>query len=105
MTNFILRFANFDNFQPYLGPGIGAYCANRELDDVHVDGQTFTVGGGSSPFTGLGWHRRGHYLLEPQVGTFIDQLHEYVALDLGNGNRQIRSAADRRWFQVRLSLP
>ena len=67
MTNFILRFANFDKFQPYLGPGIGAYYARTGSSDVHVDGQTFTVGGGSSGSLAWGGIAGVDYYWTPQV--------------------------------------
>jgi opacity protein-like surface antigen len=88
MTNFIMRFA-LDKFQPYAGPGIGAYYAKTDSSDVTVGGRTFTFGKNSSGSLAWGGVAGIDYYWTPQISTFIEYNYlEYVALDVGDGGRR-----------------
>ena len=52
MGNFLVRFA-FDRFQPYLGGGLGGYCAEAQEVKGHVGGRHFEVDSGTN--SGFAW--------------------------------------------------
>jgi opacity protein-like surface antigen len=92
MTNFILRFASWGKFQPYIGGGVGAYyaeAAGSDITFVHT-GQTISTGGGrnsgSFAFDALAG---ADYYLDCKWGVFVEyHFLDYMALDVGNGNHQ-----------------
>jgi hypothetical protein len=89
MTNFLMKFA-FDKFQPYLGPGIGAYYAKTESGDVTVNGRTFSTSGGRSSGS-LAWDAvaGADYYWTPAISTFVEYHYlGYVALDVGDGSHK-----------------
>ena len=69
--------------------GIGAYYAQTGSSDVHVGGNTFTVGGGSSGSLAWGGIAGVDYYWTPQISTFVEYNYlEYVALDVGDGGHR-----------------
>jgi opacity protein-like surface antigen len=92
MTNFIARFA-FGKFQPYAGAGVGAYYAAAAGSDITINrtGTTFSTGGGADSGS-LAWDvvAGADYYWTCKWSTFVEyKFLDYVALDVGNGNKQV----------------
>jgi opacity protein-like surface antigen len=93
MTNFILRFASWGKFQPYIGGGAGAYYAAAAGSDITFDhnGTTVSTGGGrnsgSFAFDALAG---ADYYFDCKWSIFAEYHYlEYIALDIGNGNHHL----------------
>ena len=69
--NFLLRFA-FDQFQPYIGAGIGGYYAESQSVEVTIAGRTFDGGGGDN--SGLAWQliAGADYYFTEKVSAFLE---------------------------------
>jgi opacity protein-like surface antigen len=92
LTNFIIRFASWGKFQPYIGAGVGAYYAEGAGTDITINrtGRTFSGGGGrnsgSFAFDALAG---ADYYWDCKWSVFVEyHFLDYVALDIGNGNHQ-----------------
>jgi opacity protein-like surface antigen len=93
MTNFLLRYAGWGKFQPYIGGGVGAYIAEGSGSDITIDrtGRTFTTSGGRSSgsfaFDALAG---ADYYFNCKWSVFTEYHYlEYIALDVGNGNHHL----------------
>ena len=71
MGNFLLRFA-FDQFQPYLGGGLGGYYAESQDVEVTIAGRKFEGQGGSN--SGFAWQLIGgaDYYFSPKFSAFLE---------------------------------
>ena len=77
MGNFIMKFA-FQQFQPYVGAGVGVYYAESSGVDFDTTHGTFATSGGKN-HTDLAWQviAGADYYWTPKLSTFI----EYHYLD------------------------
>src|SRR5215204_646235 len=71
MGNFLLRFA-FNQFQPYVGGGLGGYYAETQDVEVTIGGRKFEGEGGSN--SGFAWQLIGgaDYYFSPKFSAFLE---------------------------------